>query len=260
MILDSHRIGNVWNAIPIESQDLFVLDQIKLAYEFLDGSCEIIIKGKFDVKSRTNDEMNSNHILVHSEGFYQWAPYFLHLLIEKHNWLIPDGFLLESKKEKPEFRYVAWNVRKSVWANYRDTDSGSLNRDFLEIRSLYPEHSIVILSNQEGIDFAFRELENSNQDFSNLFTQGRILAQPNFGFPGAIDWVLNSDFYFQRSGGGMGVIAIFSSVPYVMYSVERTSFFGHYRNRRISPWSAGNQIYRRLFLQKKSFSISKSLQ
>jgi hypothetical protein len=82
----------------------------------------------------------------------------------------------------------------------------------------------VILSNQEGLDFALNELKRLDITFPTLLATGRIFAQPNKGYIGAIDWILNSDCYFQRSGGGMGVVAIFSSVPYVMYSIEKTSF------------------------------------
>jgi hypothetical protein len=262
-ILDSLRAGNVWNAMDVRSQDLFVLDQIKLAREFLDENSEIFIDGKFTNESRVFGEEtanpNSNEIHVHSVAFFQWAPYFLHLLIVKHKWQIPNGFLLEAKGSKPVFRFVAWNVRKSIWAKYRDTDTNSLNKDFAEIRKLYPTHSIVILSNQEGLDFAVKELKKNDPEFENLLAQGMVLLQPDDGFGGGINWVLHSDFYFQRSGGGMGVIAIFSSIPYLMYSIEKTSFFGHYRNRKIAPWSVEDQIYKRLFVKKQTQSISKNL-
>jgi len=58
---------------------------------------------------------------------------------------------------------------------------------------------------------------------TNLFflvDRRRVSAQPNEGYLEAIDWILHSDFNFQRRGGGMGVVAIFSSVLYVTYSVK----------------------------------------
>jgi hypothetical protein len=262
-ILDSVRAGSVWNAMNVKRQDEFVLDQIELAGEYLSDVCEIFIEGKFANKSRvignSFTKPNLDYIHVHSVEFYQWAPYFLHLLIKRHKWDIPSGFLLKSKRDKPKFNYVTWNVRKSVWAIYRDTDAISLHRDFLELRKLYPAHSIVILSNQEGLDFAFKEIEKIDPSFSSLVSREIVMAQPDNGFGGAIDWLLHSDFYFQRSGGGIGIIAIFSSVPYVIYSVEKTSFLGHYKNRRIAPWSTGNQVFRRLFVMKRTFPFSKTL-
>lgn len=262
-IIDLYRSGVVWNALKEEAQDLFVLDQIELAKKFLNENCQIFIHGKFMEKSTPmwNEDAPSvsDNIDVYSESFYQWAPYFLHLLITKHKWQTPNGFLLEAKNKKPEFRFVAWNVRKSIWAAYRDTDANSLTRDFAEIRKLYPTHSVVILSNQEGLAFAVSELKKSDVAFENLIAQRKILLQPDGGFVGGINWVLHSDFYFQRSGGGMGIIAIFSSVPYLMYSIEKTSFFGHYRNKKIAPWSAEDQIFKRLFAKKQTQSISKSL-
>ena len=262
-IIDQIRSGNVWNALNIEAQDLFVLDQIKLAQEFLTEDCQIVIYGKFMNKSKSPLKKNSSPILdeieIYPNSFYKWAPYFLHLLIAKHEWPIPTGFLLEAKSKRPEFRFVAWNVRKSIWANYRDTDTSSLFRDFTEIRKLYPAHSIMILSNKEGIDFAVTELKMSDPTFADLLARGIVLTQPNDGFLGGIDWILHSDFYFQRSGGGMGIPAIFSSIPYVQYSIEKTSFFGHYRNRKITPWAAEDQIFKRLFVKKKTLPFSKNM-
>lgn len=262
-IIDVNRFGAVWGALSIKNQDLFVLDQIKLAEKFLNENCQIIIKGKFsDELMPVNQKSNvlpSNDIEVYSNEFYQWAPYFLHLLIKKHNWKIPKGFLLKSIKVKPAGNYVAWNVRKAKWANDRDTDVDSLLQDFSELRELFPDHSIMIISDQEGIDFAVSELNRFEPTFSSMLANGRISIQPDAGYLGAIDWVLSSNIYFQRSGGGMGIVAIFSSVPYVIYSIEKTNFFGHYRNRKIAPWSTKNQIFKKPFATKKTFPISKSL-
>ena len=262
-IIDLYRSGAVWGALNIETQDLFVLDQIKLAQEFLNKDCQIVIYGKYmntpTTSLKKEPSLNLDEVHLHTEAFYQWAPYFIHLLIIKYKWPIPAGFLLEAKNSKPTFRYVAWNIRKSIWANHRDTDTNSLIRDFREIRKLYPAHSIMILSNREGTAFAAAELDKSDPTFADLLARGLVILQPNDGFLGGINWVLNSDFYFQRSGGGMGVAAIFSSIPYVQYSIEKTSFFGHYRNRKIAPWSAENQIFRRLFYKKKTLPISNNL-
>ena len=262
-ISDLERVGSVWAAMSIEMQDLFVLDQIRLAQEYLDENCQIKINGKFSDKSiisrKESESLDSKVVEVFSSGFYKWAPYFLHLLIKKHNWEIPSDFLLKAKMEKPSFRYVTWNIRRSIWASHRDTDSRTLIRDYLELRKIFEDYSIVILSNRNGLEFAFKELAIHEPNFALLLAQGKILAQPDAGFQGAIDWILCSDFYFQRSGGGMGVIAIFSTVPYVMFSIERTSFYGHYRNRKIAPWSSRNQIFRRLFLRKNNFPISRNI-
>ena len=262
-INDLCRSGTVWNALNVQAQDLFVLDQIKLAQELLNEDCQIVVYGKYATKSTPSFKKDSSSILdeidVFSGAFYQWAPYFLHLLIIKYEWPIPSGFLLEAKNRKQTVRYVAWNIRKSIWAKHRDTDKNSLIRDFREIRKLYPAHSIIILSNKEGIDFAAAELDKSDPSFADLLARGIVILQPNDGFLGGITWILNSDFYFQRSGGGMGAAAIFSSIPYVQYSIEKTSFFGHHRNRKIAPWSAENQVFRRLFRKKKTLPISKNL-
>ena len=262
-ISDINRLGRVWAAMSIKVQDLFVLDQIRLAQKYLDKNCQIIVEGKFSDKSLLSrngpESLEEKIIEVFSPGLYQWAPYFLHLLIKKHNWAIPSDFLLKAKMEKPPYHYITWNIRRSIWASYRDTDSRTLVSDYLELKKLFEGYSIVILSNRDGLEFAFKELAIHEPDFVSLLAQGKILAQPEPGFQGAIDWILCSDFYFQRSGGGMGVIAIFSTVPYVMFSIERTSFYGHYRNKKIASWSANNQIFRRLFLRKNRFPISRDI-
>jgi hypothetical protein len=262
-ISDTQRGGKVWDTLRVEEQDSFVLDQIFLAQEYLNDNCQIIVKGKFQGEStyKSNEKMKweRNCIEVQTKEFYQWAPYFLHLLIQRHDWKIPSNFLLKAKIGRPDFNYVTWHIRKSTWAKYRDTNVASLKRDFEEIRHLFPTHKIIVLSNQEGLEFSFRMLDDLNPSFTALVSQGKVLPQPDRGYIGAISWILNSDFYFQRSGGGIGIIPIFSSVPYVMYSIEKTSFFGHHRNKKIAPWSTENQIFKRLFVKKKTFPFSKSL-
>jgi hypothetical protein len=117
----------------------------------------------------------------------------------------------------------------------------------------------MILSNKEGIEFAVTELKMSYPTFTDLLARGIVLTQPNDGFLGGINWILHSDFYFQRNGGGMGTAAIFTSIPYVQYLIEKTSFFGHHRNRKVAPWSAEDQIFKRLFVKKKTLPFSKNI-
>jgi hypothetical protein len=110
-IIDSLRCGAIWDKLDEFNQDLFVLDQIKLAQKYLPEKCQIIIYGKFSIKSTLSEQEDKlilpNHILVYSHEFYQWAPYFLHLLIKKYHWKVPNGFLLKSFKVKPVENYVA---------------------------------------------------------------------------------------------------------------------------------------------------------
>ena len=264
MIDDQERSGDLWNYLSPDQQDSFVFDQIALARQYLNSNCEILVTGKFGHESSASmpmiDSTKGNIIDAFPQTLARWSPYLLELLIYTYSWKVPDKFLLSSEKLLTNSPYIAWNVRKSVWAEYRDTSARSLKRDFAALRKIFPNHSIVILSNKEGLSFAFKELANLETPIPFKIGKISVLPQPDDGYIGAINWVLNSDFYFQRIGGGMGVIAIFSSVPYIIFSVEKTSFHEKFRKTSISPWATKNQIVKRLYLRRETFPISRSFQ
>ena len=56
--------------------------------------------------------------------------------------------------------------------------------------------------------------------------------------------MLGADFYFQRRGGGAGQIAIFSTVPYLYISYDRTAaaFFDLVGERAV-PWARADQVF-----------------
>ncbi len=261
IIDDQIRSEGVWSYLNPDQQDSFVLDQITLARQYLNANCEILVTGKFCHESSAStpiiDSNTENVIDAFPQTLFHWSPYLLELLINTYSWKIPDKFLLSSEKPLMNEPYIAWNVRKSVWARYRDTSARSLKRDFAALREIFPNHSIVILSNKDGLSFAFKELANLEPPEPFKIGKIQILPQPDDGYIEAISWVLNSDFYFQRNGGGMSVIAIFSYTPYTIFSVEKTSFHEKFRKTNVSPWSTKNQIFKRLYGRKETFPISK---
>jgi hypothetical protein len=98
----------------------------------------------------------------------------------------------------------------------------------------------MILSNQSGLNSVVPELANI---FTNtLLEKGEIdiIAQPSNGFINCIEHVLGSDFYLQRSGGGVSIIALYSKIPYIIISEMKYPWVTF---KKFIPWSSSNQFF-----------------
>jgi hypothetical protein len=248
VINDSKRGGAVWQALRINEQDLFVMNEISLARKLLNDDCNIILLNGDNAMPASNNEIEAD-IQIDSKYFINWCPHLIHLLIEKYKWQIPNGFLLKGVESPTSDCYITWNIRKSIWATHRDTSEESILQDFTELRNIFPSYSIVILSNQAGLNFAFKALFGVETPEIIFRDKIRIIPQPHDGFEGGIDTILNSSFYFQRNGGGMAIIPIFSEIPFLIFPIEKTNFLGHKKNK-IAPWSSSKQIFKKVPLKK----------
>jgi hypothetical protein len=254
IIKDTVRVGAVWNALNLNEQDSFVKDQISLAKKLLNKNCELILIDKNKTNLNIIDKVSAD-IQIDSKFFINWCPHLIHLLIKKYKWPIPTEFLLKGAKKLDDEKYLTWNVRKSIWAIHRDTSEESLIEDFKEIRTHFPSYSIIILSNKIGIDFAFKTLFGTKSPKIISWETIRVIPQPNDGFSGAIETILDSSFYFQRNGGGMALVPIFSEIPYLIFPIEKTNFLGH-KKSRIAPWASSDQIFKKVPLRSQPKKIS----
>ncbi len=117
-------------------------------------------------------------------------------------------------------------MRKGIWASDRDNTQEQVIADFRDIRKLFPCHQIVLLSDPGGIEWVFNILVESGDLHTGTTGRQILIPQPAPGFINAMPWLLSADEYFQREGGGMVMVAVFSQVPYLMISKERGA---HYR-------------------------------
>jgi hypothetical protein len=259
-LIDTERRGLVWQSLGLEEQDFFVKEEKILIERFLPSSVKVhngqptLLHNEFEAADPNSPTFRFSDREVLS--FYQWSPYFLNKLICKYKWKVPKNFLLERLEESVNESFVTWNVRKSSWAKERDTSILDLQSDFMEIRLLFPNHDIIVLSSEPGLHFAFKTLFNLTSPTTYFIEDVKIMPQPIPGFTGAIDSILSSDFYFQRAGGGISVISLFSKIPFLLYLYETSSAFMFLR-KRFFIWNQPDQICKRMFFRRRRVKFSR---
>jgi len=173
--------------------------------------------------------------------------YLLHELVQASGSSPPSGFLLDRSqfsvpanaysRSRP---YVVWHVRRGIWDQERNPGAMILCEDFAELRRSFPNHTIMVLSTDSGIEFT-KEVLARHGCTLNWETGGPILeGQPDSGFIAAIPWLLGADFYYQRLGGGIGIIALFSDIPYLMLLNDIAYWEGIARGDSMAPWANEN--------------------
>ena len=177
----------------------------------------------------------------HADPAYMLTQTLFHVLIDIRNWEVPAGFLLTPSDfppltHRPEGPYISWHVRRGIWDKGRDTTSANVLADIQELRSSFPDHAIMLFSSPAGIDFATQQLSN------NEFGMSGLIPQPVSGFAEVAPYVLSSDFYFQRRGGGLSQIPIFSSMPYLILN-DHASYYYFRKGDRFVPWATHGQQY-----------------
>jgi hypothetical protein len=100
----------------------------------------------------------------------------------------------------------------------------------------------MLFSTKEGIERGLTVLEDAKL-LPKMSDQGvAVIGQPMQGFVPAIPFILNADFYFQRKGGGIAMVPIFSRVPYLILSGDGNYYHTRIGNRLV-PWANEHQRF-----------------
>lgn len=235
-----------WNYLTIQQQTRFVSDQVKLAEYLLPKEVQVVLtdsEANADAEGRELSTINLGHeLLPDGSAFFDAAPYFLHCLIKKHNWKLPEKFLLRRESGEESTPYIAWHIRKGLYDQRRDSSVELVQQDFAQLSNLFSGHAIKIFSDKIGLEHTFLALTGSAEVRAFWKNDTHVLPQEATCFMEAIPEVLNAAFYFQRKGGGLGVVPIFSSNPYLHLCPDVTNFHGK-RGNALVPWAKRNQIF-----------------
>lgn len=241
-----------WSFLVPEEQEAFVLEQQALVDALLpDGAILKCLRSlEFEASNLANP---SNHVILarmvrKQAAIYPCVPRILDRVSRNFGPACPEGFLLdkgEFRSDHPDWLderpYIAWNVRAGIWDKERNPSSESIIQDFRDLRLLFPAHRIAIFSTLDGIESTLRYLIDVGELSQSDLDSQRVFGQPEAGFLAGIPWVLRSDFYFQRMGGGLALIAAYSRIPYLTL-IEWTSYWRGFRGTRIVSWAKSDQI------------------
>jgi len=151
-----------------------------------------------------------NNIPIYTKGFN-----FINLLISKCssnlNQMIfsLDNCFKEDEVITNSFgRYIAWHCRfSSEWGSDRNLSESDFISLYNYLKERFPGFSIVIISDLAGCSYykIISDKYNLHCYYSKDYSDS---------FFGDCYLILNSSFYFQFKGGGIGTIPILSFLPY----------------------------------------------
>jgi hypothetical protein len=249
-----------WNYLTIQQQTKFVLDQVMLAEYLLPKEVKVVLidsGANAEIDGRDLHTINLGHeLLPDGSAFFEAAPYFLHCLIRKYHWKLPEKFLLRREPREGSTPYVAWHIRKGLYDQRRDSSAELVQQDFAQLSNLFPGHVIKIFSDKTGLEHTFLALTGSPEVRAFWKNGTHVLPQEATCFIEAIPEVINAAFYFQRKGGGLGVVPIFSLNPYLQLCPDVTNFYGKQGNALV-PWAKNNQIFHHSWGEIDSIPIDK---
>lgn len=145
-----------------------------------------------------------------------------------------DNIISKVKVSRPEKPYITWQARFSdKWAINRNCSEDEFIKIYASLKTLYPNHFIMLVSDQIGCEY-FKRLSNKH-NFMLLFSKDFSIT-----FMGDVALILGSDYYFQLRGGGIAAAVIYSKIPYGMiYKIDHEK---ECRKGKLAPWSTNKQI------------------
>jgi len=229
------------NLIILESQKPYKYitmpnTSLRIVLEEYKKIASLLLPKNTNIQSSKSLSLINTAIFFDTDILFFHSPYILELLIKKYKWPIPDNFLLKSK-EGIKTPYIAWHVRKSKYDQSRNNKESSIVSDFIALSSIFPKHSIMLFGDKASLKNTFSILSKHNKKGIVSFNTKQLIKQPANSFSECIEYLLGCDFYFQRAGGGIGVILFFSSKPYLVVSPQSTYF------RPVPQFRARNQIF-----------------
>ena len=162
-----------------------------------------------------------NEVTFDSKVMFFHAPRVIHILTKHYFWEMPSNFLLLKKDKKLIRPYITWGLRYGAWHQSRNTEANEIIKDYKMLRSLFPNSHIMVLTTNKGWYKISKVLKEFHDDSSFSSDQRKIVCQPHFGFSKAIEYLVESNFYFQRNGSGLGTVAHYSNTPYLLLASER---------------------------------------
>lgn len=239
-----------WCAFTQAEKNIFVDFQIDLVKKFIPISeIEVtIINWEDCLKIIQRNTLAADLVFLRDrvasrEGIYGDCFNILNflLLLESHSTL--DKFLLKStdfstyisENKSPPNNYVSWHVRyNNLWGQERNLSIDQFEYYLDRISKLHSGKDIILVSDSVGCDYYKGLLKRININANIGFSKDL-----NNDFYGDCFVILNSDFYYQLRGGGIGMVAIYSNLPYEI--VDPCDNEIAWLNPRFSSWAGVNQ-------------------
>jgi len=199
-----------------------LLEMRSLGEEIAEGNLEFIgVNSNIYCEGK---EENSSHILFeHAYSTQQAIFTHVSILFGLSEMRSKFGTPTNLVKWNPS-GYVGWHVRNSSidkLRNYRSNNQ--LVADAKALTRVFPTKQIRIFTDDSGRDRVEIACQKK-PELRTLFDSGKITFQEAKSYSTAAIEAAGCDFWFQRLGGGIGVIPLFSAMPFLILSEDFHSF------------------------------------
>ena len=186
--------------------------------------------------------------VVNRKPLYIHALNTLSMLCYKADSKFLDRFLLswnELEKRVPFKKmknpYITWHIRCSKWGRERNTTLEEFCEIYTRLRTIYPHHAILVVSDDVGCD----RYEPIARQHNFICAFSKYYSDSLLG-DGAL--ILGSDYFFTLRGGGIGMFPILSRLPYEMVCSPSNQL--SHKHERLTSWAAHDQIFRKQHFDK----------
>jgi len=238
---------NDWNSLKDQEIKNYIQQIDTIISKYLKQNI-IVLKFKWNdfflykIKNDTFFYLFENKI-IERVSIYNHVCNLTNILFFKLKNIDTNHFLLNKKpfkisNETPlvfKHPYITWHCRYNPnWGNKRNINKS----DFLEIynvlRLKYKNQDIVVVSDL----FATMIFKNWNNELKLNLKFSQDLVND---FTGSADIILNSNFYFQYLGGGIGMVPILSNLPYLIIGITENEKM--LKKNKLVAWANQSQIF-----------------
>ena len=244
-----------WGYLDKAASDFHIEEQIFLANTFLNNPLVTIEKIVWSDMTMLLEDASKKEYLIPFEKQVKErekvVAYFYttlsHLLSDSKSYIL-DRFLLSFEEIKknveqvsgvnmsfPLAPYITFACRYStLWGEERNTTEVEFVLFINYLKRLYPGHQIMVISDSLGCEYFKKTAQKNNitclycKDYTHSFMEDAVM-------------VLGSKFYFQFKGGGMGVVPLFSRLPYEF--IQKMNLETMWSKDRATPWADEDQLF-----------------
>ena len=175
---------------------------------------------------------------------YLYSNYYLNKYLKYERSSFKENFILKKNKKinipkKISRKFISVGLRYSKISNeFRNVTIEEIILIISKLKQKYKNIPIILLTSYED----FLNLRNSNfQKMEGVYFSKSF----NKNIFDDVDIILNSKYYLQLKGGGIGDIAIFSNIRYLIIAqypgfIDKITFS---KNKKTFVWQRKNQIY-----------------
>jgi len=237
-----------WNVLTKKQIKEFIDEQVTLAEGLLNSNFSQIQRVSWEeCKEELSSVSNVTFVPFYTRvrnriSIYRDCFNLLNRLLNKSNNDLRDKILFSFQELAPKVTiqtvrspYISWQCRYSEkWDFTRNITEDEFIQMYNYLYRRFPDHSILIVSDSVGCAYFTKVADKHNLDV--IFSKNLSKT-----FLGDAALILNSDFFFQVRGGGIGVFPMFSKVPYKIIAQA-----GHelmWSRKSVTSWQTEQQSF-----------------